>query len=171
MGTSLTIPFIASMICCHGTGRPRFVAVAKWRGGSIVREAKALVPAAWNWAHNRNGPNRFEELAKGEYRAFDPWLKVTDRFIYRRLAADARKVNLTNSTDIEPMQPAAENVRKLLEAMGFDLGAIHAAAKTKVKAITEDLNGRDSGWLHAAAKEAAAWVNGDYEEWRKVYDA
>jgi uncharacterized protein (DUF2252 family) len=36
-------------------GRPRFVAVADWRGGVIVREAKALVPAAWDWAHGHLG--------------------------------------------------------------------------------------------------------------------
>src|SRR5262249_40407316 len=33
-----------------GLGRPRFVVVATWRGGRIVREAKALVPSAWDWA-------------------------------------------------------------------------------------------------------------------------
>ena len=32
-------------------GRPRYVAIAAWRGGHIVREAKALVPSAWDWAH------------------------------------------------------------------------------------------------------------------------
>ena len=30
-------------------GRQRFVALAQWRGGSIAREAKALVPSAWTW--------------------------------------------------------------------------------------------------------------------------
>ena len=32
-------------------GRPRFVAIAEWRGGRIVREAKALVTSGWNFAH------------------------------------------------------------------------------------------------------------------------
>ena len=32
-------------------GRPRFVAIADWHGGRAVREAKALVPSAWDWAH------------------------------------------------------------------------------------------------------------------------
>ena len=34
-------------------GRPRFVAVANWRGGRIVREAKAVAPSAWSWAHGK----------------------------------------------------------------------------------------------------------------------
>ena len=37
-------------------GRPRYVAVAFWRGGHILREAKALVPSAWTWAHGWTNP-------------------------------------------------------------------------------------------------------------------
>ena len=33
-------------------GRPRYVAVGYWRGGQVLREAKALVPSAWNWAND-----------------------------------------------------------------------------------------------------------------------
>ena len=32
-------------------GRPRFIALSMWRGGKVAREAKALVPSAWGWAH------------------------------------------------------------------------------------------------------------------------
>src|SRR6267142_2480703 len=32
-------------------GRPRHVAIADWRGGRVLREAKALVPSAWTWVH------------------------------------------------------------------------------------------------------------------------
>src|SRR5262249_20059222 len=32
-------------------GRPRYVAIADWHGGHLVREAKAVVPSAWDWAH------------------------------------------------------------------------------------------------------------------------
>ena len=34
-----------------GLGRPRYVVSAEWRGGRILREARALVPSAWDWAH------------------------------------------------------------------------------------------------------------------------
>ena len=37
-------------------GRPRYVAVGYWRGGQVLREAKALVPSAWNWANIRESP-------------------------------------------------------------------------------------------------------------------
>jgi hypothetical protein len=34
-------------------GRPRYVAIGYWRGGRVLREAKALVPSAWIWAQGR----------------------------------------------------------------------------------------------------------------------
>jgi hypothetical protein len=148
-------------------GRSRFVAVADWRGGVIVREAKALVPAAWDWAHDRNGSHRFEDAAKGKYRAVDPWLHVAGDFIFRRLAADARKVNLTRHADIEMPDAGAGDVRKLLAAMGFDLGSVHAATENSQAAVKADLDARDDGWLAGAAKKAVEWVSSDYEEWHK----
>ncbi|WP_375161943.1 DUF2252 family protein [Bradyrhizobium sp. RDT46] len=57
-------------------GRPRFVAIAEWRGGQVVREAKALVPSAWDWAHGQQGRLRFLDLATGPYRAPDPHLAL-----------------------------------------------------------------------------------------------
>ena len=57
-----------------GLGRARYVVIASWRGGRVVREAKALVPSAWTWAHgNASGPTRFLELANGRYRSPDPF--------------------------------------------------------------------------------------------------
>jgi hypothetical protein len=55
-----------------GLGCPRFVAIAKWRGGRVVREAKALVPSAWEWAHNTfSAKSRFLDLAKDQFRSAD----------------------------------------------------------------------------------------------------
>jgi hypothetical protein len=73
-------------------GRPRYVAVAYWRGGQVLREAKALVPSAWTWA---NGPKQsqksnFLALANDRYRAPDPFLQVRHGFIFRRIAADSQ---------------------------------------------------------------------------------
>ncbi len=58
--------------------------------------------------------------------------------------------------------------RPLLEAMGFDLGAIHAAAKpSRRRAIADHLAAQPRGWLPAAALDAAADVVRDYEEWTR----
>ena len=114
-------------------GRPRYVAIAAWRGGHVVREAKALVPSAWDWAHgDRAVAPRFAELADGAFRTPDPFLRVEDRFIYRRIAANSRKVNYDGGGRV----PAA-----LLTAMGRDLGAIHAA-DPHLPELRADLAGR-----------------------------
>ncbi len=140
-------------------GRPRFIVVANWRGGLIVREAKALTPSAWNWAHDTmSAENQFLDLAQGPHRAPDPYLTTHDKFIFRRLAADSRKIDMRDiaGADLPP---------KLLRAMGFDLGSIHAADPRSVE-IPRHFDGLPQGWLHAAAKEAAVFVEQDFAEWR-----
>ena len=51
-------------------GRPRFVAVAQWRGGHVLREAKAFVTSAWHCAHDElPDHSSFMKLAHGRYRS------------------------------------------------------------------------------------------------------
>lgn len=143
-----------------GLGRPRYVAVAAWRGGRVVREAKALVPSAWDWAHGQTASkSHLIDLATGEFRSPDPFLKVENDFIFRRIAADSQKVELGKSA-------GAELRADLLEAMGFDLGAIHAADKRRAASIRKDLEGRASRWIHEAAAAAAASVEADHRKWK-----
>ena len=150
-------------------GRPRYVAIAEWNGGRIFREAKALVPSAWNWAHkDASTHSRFLDLANGRHRSPDPFLRVhegsgvQERFIVRRMAADARKINLRDDAD-------AVNSARMVTAMGFDLGAIHAADERGRHAIRRDLDKarRGDDWLYEAARDVADAVNADYDEWRR----
>lgn len=146
---------------CGSLGRPRYAAVAYWRGGRVLREAKALVPSAWSWACGGAAePSRFLELANGKYRSPDPSLAVKNGYVLRRVAADARKVELGDSAG------AALSV-KLLKAMGLDIGSIHAATDGAAARIRKDLDKRPADWLHAAAKVAAAAVEKDYAEWTR----
>jgi hypothetical protein len=143
-------------------GRPRFVAVAEWRGGRIVREAKALLPSAWDWAHDRpDAASRFQEVADGLYRAPDPFLKARPdgKWIVRRVAADSRKIDIGD--DLDPVLLPA-----LFNAMGFDLAAVHAA-DPRAAEIAPDLTSRGDDWLHAAASAAKKTVNDDYQKWRR----
>jgi hypothetical protein len=139
-------------------GRPRYVAIADWRGGRVVREAKAQVPSAWLWAHGATGGSGLLELANGKYRAPDPFLTTRDKFVLRRLAPDSRKIEL--SAD-------ARSHLKIgfLQSMGFDLASIHAAAGAA--ALQRDLKRRPRDWLYDAAKTAAAAVEKDYQAWRR----
>ena len=141
-------------------GRPRYVAVAEWRGGKVLREAKALVPSAWDWAHKRSTDHSIlRKLAGGRFRSPDPFLHTKGHFIYRRIAPDSRKVELGENA-------GSHLSRHLLRAMGFDLGAIHAAHQEHIKEIRNDLKRRPDGWLTAASDKAAAAVRRDYLSWR-----
>jgi hypothetical protein len=141
-------------------GRPRYIVVADWQGGRIVREAKALVASAWDWAHGDKGhPRRPLALAYGPFRAPDPFLRLfKDKFIVRKLAADSRKVEFG-------ADGAAHLEERLLAAMGADLVAIHGARAADAKRIEEDLDDRPPDWLHESAKRAACAVVDDYKEY------
>jgi hypothetical protein len=137
-------------------GRPRYVAVAAWRGGRIVREAKALVPSGWDWAHAESyGRSHALELAGGKHRSADPFLYARSGYIFRRIAADSRKIDYDDHPSFSVM---------LLTAMGFELGSIHAADKRRAQ-LRDDLESRGDDWLHDAAKVAANAVETDYDEW------
>jgi uncharacterized protein DUF2252 len=145
-------------------GRPRYVAVAWWRGGRVMREAKALVPSAWLWAHDHtDAPNdSFTALSKSPYRSPDPFLAVQDQFIFRRVAADSRKVEFETET------PLALH-RTLLVAMGFEAAALHSQSGSADR-IRNELAHLDAQWLHESSKAAAIAVKVDYETWKTDRD-
>ena len=148
-----------------GLGRPRYVADADWCGGRILREAKAVVPSAWLWAQDEakaaKGKLQFTNLSGGRYRSPDPWLAERHGFIFRRISPDSRKIDL-NQEDQAGLKP------RRLAAMGFDLGAIHAAAKkSQLRAIHDHLAAQPRDWLAGAAHDAAEDVRRDYKEWTR----
>ncbi|MBI1179347.1 MAG: DUF2252 domain-containing protein [Alphaproteobacteria bacterium] len=140
-------------------GRPRYIAVAVWRGGRVVREAKALVPPAWHWAQGSNDPaSRFDELAGGPSRSPDPFLSVNGRWVCRRVAPDSRKLNLDEHA-------GAKLTARVLTAMGREIGSVHAADADRASRVAADLVERPEGWLHQAARAAANAVKDDFREW------
>jgi Uncharacterized protein conserved in bacteria (DUF2252) len=142
-------------------GRPRFVALARWRGGHVVREAKALVTSAWHWAHDKaEARSRFLESVRSRHRSPDPWLNANEQLIVRRLAADAIKIELDDL-------PKKALQKDLFEAMGFDLGAFHGSDRDDARAIAKDLRKRKASWLHSAADHAEDAVRADFKEWKR----
>jgi hypothetical protein len=141
-------------------GRPRYVAIAHWRGGRIVREAKAVVPSAWDWSHDIRGGFRGLDLAKGPSRSPDPNLSIENGYLLRRLAPEARKLELGKDDDITVDH-------QLLQAMGQEIGAIHGADPAAAKQIRKHLDKAETNWLTASAKEAESFVRSDFEAWKR----
>ena len=65
----------------------------------------------------------FLHLANGEFLAPRPLSAYPDSIIVRRIAPDLRKIELDRAAELR-------STPKSLEAMGFDLGAIHAVTKS-----------------------------------------
>lgn len=138
-------------------GRPRFVAVAEWRGGRVVREAKALVPSAWieaGWP-GADGVDA-DELAHGAHRAPDPWLRIGQGLVIRRLAPDSRKLDMAPGR--EPAFLA------MLGAMAAELANFHTSGGAR-PVIAARLAGQKADWLADGATMLATSVKADFAAW------
>ena len=137
-------------------GRPRFLAIAEWNGGRVVREAKAYVPSAWIWARRKKAPREpwFVDLARGSFRSPDPFARAQAGFAIRRVAPDARKIQLA---DLAGKAPSS----RFLAAMGADLAAVHAADPRSPR-ILDDLEARTGPWLLRAVQAATEHTQRDY---------
>lgn len=148
-------------------GRPRWIGIADWRGGPVVREAKALIPSAWSRATVRGGKVgqgrrkiHVGTLAAGRFRAPDPWFSVMDNLAIRRLSPNNRKIEVEDDADVL-LRP------RLWELMGFELANIHLGVADRTDAIKTDLEQRKRGWLAKCTEAACAAVTRDFEAWRK----
>jgi hypothetical protein len=148
-------------------GRPRWVAKAKWRGATVVREAKVLVPSAWNLPKDRGGFSiRWNEIATGRYRAPDPWFRLTDNVVVRRLSPNNRKIEAKKPKDRKVLLS-----EDMLKEMGRELSSIHLGSVDRRGEIEGDLKKRKrSGhWLKRAAEAAIGQVRQDFNTWGRTH--
>jgi hypothetical protein len=137
--------------------------LAQWHGGSIAREAKALVPSAWLWQQANAGDDLYYEKAlTTAVRMIDPWVHLAGRWIVRRLSPDCRRIELESL-------PEDRNELKLLAAMGRETANIHLGnGEAARKAIGDDLEKRAGKWLRKAALAMVDSVTADWKQWRKA---
>ena len=136
-------------------GRPRFVALGRWQGGPIAREAKALVPSCWlNKASADRAGQVFLRTARGRYRSPDPWLDVHDGVIVRRLAPNSRKLEIEKIGGLRA---------PVLVMMGFELANIHAGDANAARRIAADLDTRKPKWLATAIENV---VDATIQDWK-----
>ncbi|MEZ0213888.1 MAG: DUF2252 family protein [Xanthobacteraceae bacterium] len=139
-------------------GRPRFVARSEWKGGPVLREAKALVISAWSL---RFAPDTTvilaSAIATGRCRAPDPHYCVSDGLVVRRLSPNSRKLEVKDAA-AELMLP------DMLRLMGREIANCHADDPGQVSALRSDLLSRDQDWLPDAAKAAARFITSEHAE-------
>ncbi len=144
-------------------GRPRYTAVAEYRGGRIAREAKASAPSAGVWAGlGRGDHSRFTEIIRGARRSPDPFLRLRNGWIVRRLAPDCSRIELAQLPD-------QRDERRLLHSMGWETANVHLGTRKAGKTVLADLASRDPGWLEEAASRMAARISAEHEEWREFW--
>jgi len=134
-------------------GRPRFIARGIWRGGPVLREAKAVVVSAWSLRHApRIRRICAGEVAAGRCRAPDPHYRVSNGIVVRRLSPNSRKIEVKAAAD-ELLSP------RMLKLMGREIANCHASDPDALPAIQDDLARRESNWLRQAARAAAESVS------------
>jgi uncharacterized protein (DUF2252 family) len=161
-------------------GRRRYFGVGAWRGDLVVREAKTIVPSGWSLAHGGSRRLRCAEVATARYRSPDPYYALFGRVLLRRLSPNDFKIEAKPKGGKQKEKEKKEETHKLvdrkalvdapvLEAMGHELASIHRGTPRRRKAILADIEGRDAGWLHAAAKSAQKQVEADFKAWSAAY--
>jgi hypothetical protein len=142
-------------------GRERFVALAKWRGGEVAREAKALVPSGWAWARGTDDTKILcGKVVKRGLRCPDPTLTYEGGWVVRRLSPHCSRIELTHL-------PRERDEAHLLKAMGRETANIHLGARKAAGKVREDLAKRGEDWLVKAAATMAKAVEQDWQAWKK----
>jgi hypothetical protein len=141
-------------------GKIRVVALAKWNGSMIAREAKGITPSAWYWAEKKKVDEIYYEAILGRaVRCVDPWVRLRGSWLIRRLAPDCRRVELA------AMAKSME-VERLLQVMGRETANIHLGSPKSIRLIRADLSKRKGDWLQQACKSMIESVRADWKDWK-----
>jgi hypothetical protein len=143
-------------------GQKRFVAIARWNGGFIAREAKSMLPSACSWLNDEIGhrQSHYEEAISSAIRSPDPFQVIEGSWLIRRLSPDS------NPIDIQCL-PKHRDVPMLLHAMGSETANVHLGTKGQATRILNDLKKRKPNWLRDAAAQMARAVEKDWKHNRK----
>lgn len=144
-------------------GQERFVAIARWQGGCIAREAKLMVPSACSWLSNQIGHRQswYEKAISSAVRSPDPFQVIDGPWLIRRLSPDS------NPIDIQTL-PKHRDEEMLLHAMGTEAANVHLGTKKQTRNILKDLKSRKRDWLHDAASRMARVLEKDWKRYRKL---
>jgi len=141
-------------------GKARYTAIARWMGGPVAREAKALTISAAAWAAGKMDGPFYAPILAGAIRSPDPYLKVNGSWIVRRLAPDCRKLELA-------VLGAVKEEQWLLHAMGFETANVHLGTPGARRKISRHLREFSKKMLKKAAMKMRDALAKDFQRWRK----
>lgn len=167
-GPELAYRLLSRVAGVGSLGRTRVTAVASSRGARVAREAKVMVPSAWDWANIRGSDggdlpqDRYQELLMSPRRCADPFVSVHENWLVRRLAPDCSRVVLADL-------PSQRDEVHLLECMGRELANVHLGTPGAAEAVEADLAGRPVGWLSDVSRRMSESVRADWKKWRRSW--
>jgi Uncharacterized protein conserved in bacteria (DUF2252) len=144
-------------------GRHRYLALADFEGGLIAREAKQLTDSSWLWAWppakgHRKTKIHYQEILDRSIRCHDPFVRLREDWIVRRLAPDCSRIELSSL-------PATHDAMRLLRAMGWETANVHLGT-CEAKVLLEDLRARKKDWLDHASAVMLESVQKDWKAWK-----
>jgi Uncharacterized protein conserved in bacteria (DUF2252) len=150
-------------------GRRRFTALVTEGAACEAREAKALVPSALYWWEKRDEMlSQTGTLLQRAIRSPDPHFQIHDKWLVRRIAPDAVKINLPAGDDSRGLALAPA----LLQLMGFESANIHLGTSSpdQLAAALDELD-RELGarWLENAAERMEEATQRDFKDWTKYF--
>jgi hypothetical protein len=142
-------------------GHPRILALSRWRGAFIAREAKAIRPSAWVWVKKAPSTKIYcDQLVQFSIRVPDPCVRFQGRWVVRRLAPDCSRIELASlSKD--------RDEARLLYSMGWETANMHFSTPQAIAKVKQDLAARRNRWLHKSAKAMLAATMKDWDKWHR----
>ncbi len=139
-------------------GKPRFTAIAQWKGGPVAREAKALSLSACAWSHSTQDGPFYGRILTHAVRSADPYLSVHKSWVTRRLAPDCRRIELLFLSCVQEQE-------WLLHAMGFETANVHLGTPRARQLILRHLAQQRKGSLRKAAMKMRSHLMTDFRAW------
>jgi hypothetical protein len=142
-------------------GRHRYLALLSWQGGILVREAKSVVPSACLWARGKTGEGNpwLETIVRSAVRCADPYYKIRNGWLVRRLGPDCSRI------DIEELV-RHEDIASLLYCMGQETANIHLGTPKGRKRIRAAWRKLPEDWLGTAAHKMLKLSLEDWNRYR-----
>lgn len=142
-------------------GKPRYYALAIWKGARILREAKAIVPSALQWVSGADSGKGLKEMLELSVRCPDPFHTIHGQWAVRRLAPDSEKIDLKK---LDKAGANADQKRELFTSMGAELANLHCGtAKEDLHVLQSEVERRDTVWFRKEVKE---WTNGVQDDFK-----